>query len=553
MNRAIFFCLTVLLAGCASLPPLDPFQLPGGQEVRGQVTKADPARLGVAVAFEAEEWAESRKDFGDAARVRVDGPALRRDFVGTLASLGLFSAVEEVGDGNVLADPAPYVQEAKARNLDLLMVLRPTKARVAFQGHNSLFAPSVALWVLLWFPSWWVADEEYVSEVGVRATLLRVADGKEIHAGEWTESFQAALDDFQRAWVVLGLLRVPGALEPADYEEIGKTLSPHAYNLAKIALMKDLVAFVGSELPRVRAAPVVAPKPLPGGGPGPGPKPATEPGTGPGKTPEVKPPDEGPKPRPEVAPAKPRRLALAVGAGSFQDAAVPAVPFAAEDASAFADFLKASAGFAAADVNVLAGEGATLARVREALKELAKGPGLPDDLLVVYFSGRGMVQKGAAQPRLFLALRDTNPANLTLSALFVPEIRDLLSKAPGRVRVVLDASFAGAPASRSFGEAVSGGQDVLRQAFGGSDRWACLYAAGDGSGALALDEVSHGLFTHFLLKGLSGEADTDAQEGICTEELAQYLAKNVPATADFLGESQVPGAEARDRAAKFLP
>jgi hypothetical protein len=100
---------------------------------------------------------------------------------------------------------------------------------------------------------------------------------------------------------------------------------------------------------------------------------------------------------------------------------------------------------------------------------------------------------------------------------------------------------------------VAGAPEVLRASFGASGKWTCLYAAGDGSSALSLDEVSRGLFTHFLLKGLAGEADTDAKEGISTEEIAQYLAKNVPATADFLGETQVPGAETRDRSAPFLP
>jgi hypothetical protein len=447
-----------------------------------------------------------------------------------------------VGGDGVLDSVEPCLLEARTKKMDLLLVLRPTRSRVAFQGHNGWFVPSLALWVLLWFPSWWVADEDFVSEVAVRASLLRVADGKEIHAGDWSGTFEAALNDFQRAWVILGLVRVPGALEPADYEEIGTTLSPHAYNLAKIAAMKDLVSFVGTTLPKVRAAaPVVAPKPGPGipGGTG----------TGPGP----KPPGEGTGHKPEPPPVRPRRLAVVVGAGSFRDAGIAAVPFAAEDAAAFAGHLRDKAGFAGGDVKVLAGEEATLARVREALLDLAKGPGHPDDLLVFYYAGRGMVQKGATQPRLFLALGDTNPGNLTLSALFVPELADALAKAPGRVRVVLDASFSGGNASRSQGEAVSGGQDVLRQSFGSRDRWACLYAAGDGTGALALDEVSRGLFTHFLVKGLAGEAEADGTDGVSVDEIAKYLAKNVPATADFLGEAQTPAAETRDRSAKVFP
>jgi hypothetical protein len=542
MRNAAWIAAVLCFAGCSSLPPLDPFELPEGKAIRGQVSKPDPARLGVAVAFPAEEWSTSRKDSGNAALVRVDGPALRRDFAVALVNLGLFSSVEEVGAETVLDGVDPSLLEARAKNLDLLLVLRPTRSRVAFQGRNGWFVPSLALWVLLWFPSWWVADEDFVSEVAVRASLLRVADGKEIHAGEWSGTFETALNDFQRAWVILGLVRVPGALEPGDYEEIGNTLSPHAYNIAKIAAMKDLVAFVGTALPGLRSAPRV-----------PAPRPGPETPGGTAANPDPKPPGENPVPRPVPPPVRPRRLAVAVGAGAFLDAGIAAVPFASEDAAAFAAHLRDREGFAEGDVKVLAGAEATLARVREALRELAGASGHPDDLLVFYYAGRGMVQKGATQPRLFLALGDTTPGNLTLSALFVPELGDLLSKVPGRVRVILDASFAGGGASRSQGDAVSGGQDVLRQSFGSRDRWACVNAAGDGTGALALDEVSRGLFTHFLVKGLAGEAEADGTEGVSVDELAKYLARNVPATADFLGEAQSPAAETRDRSAKVFP
>jgi len=237
----------------------------------------------------------------------------------------------------------------------------------------------------------------------------------------------------------------------------------------------------------------------------------------------------------------------------FRDARIPAASFAAEDAKAFAAFLQEKAGFAQADVKLLSGDSATLASAREALRALSAGAGHADDLLVFYYSGRGVSQKGASNPRLFLAMHDSNPSNLTLSALFVPDLAESLSKSPGRVRVILDASFSGNGISRSSGEPMAGAQDVLKQAFGGRDKWASLFATGDGGSALALDEVSHGLFTHFLLKGLAGEADSDGAAGVAVAELSTYVSRNVAETADIMGETQSPSTEASDKAAKFIP
>ena len=56
------------------------------------------------------------------------------------------------------------------------------------------------------------------------------------------------------------------------------------------------------------------------------------------------------------------------------------------------------------------------------------------------------------------------------------------------------------------------------------------------------DDLKHGIFTYFLLKGLGGSADSNGDKAVNVEELYRYLAKEVPAKAlePPLDREQVP-------------
>jgi len=542
MKNWIGPALAVLyLVGCSSLPPLDLFELPGGKALKASVKAPDAAKLGVAVAYSAQEWAKSKEDFGHAVRLSMDGKHVRADFARTLGSLGLFQAVQEVGPEAAHEDSGDYLEEARRLGLDLLLVIKPLQNRVAYKGHGSMYAPSLALWILFWFPSWWVADEIFASEVAFEGSLFRVNDGRRLHQANWKGSFETALDDFQRNWRIWGILRIPGALDTEDYEQVGQILSPHAMNLSKIKAMNDLVGFVRTKWPALRSRP----KPPEGTKPV---KPAL-PDTGPGnheeKTP--KPPRETPKP------VLPVRKALIIGAGDYRKELVPPVRFAHRDAEVFAGFLEKKGGFAKKDLTVLVGSEATTKAVREALEAFAAKPGNDEDLRVVYFSGRGMARPSGSRAQLFLSLYDTDPAGPAGNALSIDDLADILSACKGRVRLVLDTSFSGARASRGLGEAVPGAQEALDGRFGKRKGWAVLYGSGEGGGALELEELPGGIFTHFLIEGLGGEADGDGKDGVTFPEIRQYLSQNVTSTADLLGESQSPFAGTGDEGANVIP
>jgi len=84
--------------------------------------------------------------------------------------------------------------------------------------------------------------------------------------------------------------------------------------------------------------------------------------------------------------ARPRRVAICVGVGAFQDPRIRPLPVSGHDAQAMAEALQAHG--AMDEVILLVNEQATLAAIREAIAALVERTG-PGDIVFVYWSGHG--------------------------------------------------------------------------------------------------------------------------------------------------------------------
>ena len=67
-----------------------------------------------------------------------------------------------------------------------------------------------------------------------------------------------------------------------------------------------------------------------------------------------------------------------------------------------------------------------------------------------------------------------------------------------------------------------------------------LSAASDSQISGAIKEKEHGLFTYYVLKGLSGDADTNKDKIVKLNELSDYVSKNVKEQAALNGREQIP-------------
>lgn len=171
-------------------------------------------------------------------------------------------------------------------------------------------------------------------------------------------------------------------------------------------------------------------------------------------------------------------------------------------------------------LTTLAGDPAkrpTRANILRALTEIAAKTA-PGDFLWFYFSGHGIELDGASHlVPVDFRLHDRR------SFLPVSEIRALVEdqarcKAASRL-VILDACHSGS--SRTLADATThpgleGWRGTITAAASRPDRK-----------AWESDELGHGLFTYYLVRGLAGMGDADSDAAVSLAELRSYVAERV--------------------------
>ncbi len=150
----------------------------------------------------------------------------------------------------------------------------------------------------------------------------------------------------------------------------------------------------------------------------------------------------------------------------------------------------------------------------------------PDDLLVLYFSGHGVRDEFGS---LYLAFKNTIRSRLRSTAIKDDYIRGAMDQSRSKRQVVvLDCCNSGAFPQGTKAE--TGGSMGLLRAFQGYGRF--VLTASDATqfaweGDKVIGETDNSLFTHFLVKGLEGEADRDSDGTITVDELYDYTYEQI--------------------------
>ena len=108
-----------------------------------------------------------------------------------------------------------------------------------------------------------------------------------------------------------------------------------------------------------------------------------------------------------------------------------------------------------------------------------------------------------------------------------------------RLVFIVDSCYSGASGGRTV--SVTGIRATLSDAFldriaGGKGR-IILTASGANEVSCEDDELNHGVFTYYLLEGLSGQADADGNGAVTVDEAYVYVSKKVPQAT---GQEQHP-------------
>lgn len=218
--------------------------------------------------------------------------------------------------------------------------------------------------------------------------------------------------------------------------------------------------------------------------------------------------------------------ALVVGVSSYDH--MPVLKYTDDDAYRMYAFLKSPEGGAIDDahIKVLIDEEATRENIISNMKSLYAKAG-SNDLIMMYFSGHGL--KGA-----FLPI-DYDGYNNKLEH---EEINQLFKQSPAKYKLcIADACHSGslfAMRDASAKNALMSYYESLGQAQSGT---ALIMSSKSEETSLESSGLRQGVFSHFLIRGLKGEADTDENNIVNVKELFDFVNKNVQ---DYTGRRQSP-------------
>ena len=220
------------------------------------------------------------------------------------------------------------------------------------------------------------------------------------------------------------------------------------------------------------------------------------------------------------------RTALIIGNSVYDDPTLARLNAPAADVRALAALLSDGEIGQFDSVRTLIDETeATTRRAIAAFYAAAK----PDDLLLLYFSGHGVLDD---QGRLYLAARDTQhdlPQGSALPAAFITDGMD--SSRSRRQVLILDCCHSGAFARGA--RSAAGAKAVTAATFEGIGYGRAVLTATDSTqyaweGDAVLGTAEHSVFTQHLIDGLSsGAADGDGDGVITLEELYDYVYSRV--------------------------
>ena len=219
------------------------------------------------------------------------------------------------------------------------------------------------------------------------------------------------------------------------------------------------------------------------------------------------------------------RYALVIGNTEYLDPGLAKLSAPGKDAKAFARVLQSKEICAFDDVQVLLNEAEPA--VREAIDGFF-GEKKPDDLLVLYFSGHGVRDEYGS---LYLAVRNTNRSHLRATAVKSDFIRESMDESRSRRQIlILDCCNSGAFAQGTKG--ATGVSIGTASAFEGTGYGRVVLTASDATqfaweGDKVIGATENSLFTHFLIKGLEGEADNDGDGRVTIDELYDYAYEQI--------------------------
>ncbi len=218
--------------------------------------------------------------------------------------------------------------------------------------------------------------------------------------------------------------------------------------------------------------------------------------------------------------------AVIIGVASYNH--MPTLRYTDDDAYRIYAFLKSPEGGALPDeqIRLLIDEDATKENILRAMQDVFMRAG-SNDLVLLYYSGHGL--RGAFLPIDFDGFNNR---------LEHEEVNKLLDESPAKYKLVLaDACHSGSLLAMKSGEM----ENVLAKYYKSLARaqpgTALIMSSKSEETSLESSGLRQGVFSHFLIRGLKGEADENGDRLITIQELYDFINENV---RKYTGNRQSP-------------
>ena len=157
-----------------------------------------------------------------------------------------------------------------------------------------------------------------------------------------------------------------------------------------------------------------------------------------------------------------------------------------------------------------------------------------NDLFLFYFSGHGVLDKGA-----YLAFGNSNPAYLQRSALLMSELKLRVQNLKTQVKViVLDTCHSASVLSEKGAEPMS--EEFKKQVFNSAEGLAIFTSCDVNQKSYFLDDTNQiSVFTHYVIEGLE-KAGTRNMNFVTANDLSLYLTSSMLAWVKETDKIQIP-------------
>jgi uncharacterized caspase-like protein len=191
----------------------------------------------------------------------------------------------------------------------------------------------------------------------------------------------------------------------------------------------------------------------------------------------------------------------------------------------------------------------TFQNFRLALGDFLSRKTTRNDMVLIYYAGFGASEidpssKDGDGLAKYLIPRNVRPESLRTTAFAMQEMQALVARIPAeRVVVLLDTSYSAVGGGRSFAPPNARPRtlsDQFLERLAQSRGRLVIAASGPNEVALEPADLGHGLFTYYLLEGLSGKADRNGDGVVTVSELYPYLEDQVDRKSRATGVRQRP-------------